>query len=78
MLKERQEAAQYLGLELDVLRCYQAFYEQHKQTNGSNKRFLGDGESYIRAMQDRYNYCIDNIDCLIEAKHTYNKITPKT
>lgn len=68
MLKERAEAVKYLGLEIDVLLCYRAFYEQHREVNGSNKVYLNK-PCYDEKMQERYDFCIDSIDCLIEIKH---------
>lgn len=67
LLQDRQQTADMLGLEIDVFRCYQAFYEQHRQLNGSMKIYLNKPE-YFNKMQERYEWCIDSIDCLIEAR----------
>lgn len=68
------QTTQMLGLEVNVMKLKEVFYEQHKRIYGSNKDKMYDGESYQRTMLDRYTYIEDGINCIIEAKQDYERI----
>jgi len=69
-----QAVAVNKGLEMDCMAMFNAFYEQDKMINGSNKKYIGDGESYQRFMQQRYDKVLCCINETIESKLQYDKL----
>lgn len=71
-VKELQEYAKSLDVEVDCLIMFQAFYNQHKMENGSYKVHIRDSNMYAQKMNERYNWIYKQIADTIEAKYEMN------
>ena len=71
-IREHQETADNLELKMESIGMYQAFYEQHRQINGSYKIYLNT-LSYQDKMQERYNWIFCQMHEALESKMLYEK-----
>lgn len=77
VIKEHQETSDCLDVKASSILMYQAFYEQHKQSHGSNKIYLCKGE-YIDKMQERYDWIFCQMYNVLESRILYDRhsLTP--
>ncbi len=68
--REVQQSADMLGLEVDAISMYQAFYEQHKEKHGSFKKYIGT-DQYGSKMDERYDFIICCMNEVLESKQNY-------
>jgi hypothetical protein len=65
-LVDFQQTIEYLGLDVDVMRMYDAFYNQAKMRDGSLREVKG--TAYYQKMIDRYDVVFCQMNETIEAK----------
>jgi len=74
-LLDLHEVQKKYNLGIDVFRVREAFYEAHKQTNGSYKRYIGTGEWYQKT-GEREDCLLNMVNALVEAKIRYMPSLP--
>lgn len=67
VILDLQYAANSRGIDIDCFELANKLYEKHRDLYGSFTRYLGDGDSYQHAMNQRYDYIVCNINETIEA-----------
>jgi hypothetical protein len=70
-LVDLQRTSDMLGLEIEVFKLREVYYNLHRANHGSGKVY--NNPQYQNFMNERYIFIEDTINCIIEAKLKYEK-----